>query len=107
MSDSVDQIVCVDWGICNQIYALGTKGVRTKICDYWPRFKEYDINRDPIKEQALLISTRPTLFILNAKPVFVDTEHTFYSIISQRGVSLEKIKNPDLDANSYQIYRAN
>src|SRR5437667_6389172 len=46
-------VICVDWGLHNQLHALAPKKLRRRMHDYWPAFKELG-NKNWEKQSAVV-----------------------------------------------------
>ena len=105
VSDSVDRIVCVDWGICNQIYALSQPKNRNKIYDLWALYYTCYSRGACEKQLQVLLSNRSALFLMYTNPIFPESKHNFYSIISQQRGAIQRNEMTNGDIHIYEMYR--
>jgi len=79
-------VICVDWGLHNQLHALAPKKLRRRMHDYWPAFKELE-NRNREKQTATLHYFFPVgkSFVVTfaaSKETFPETRRNFLASVA-------------------------
>ena len=79
-------IICVDWGLHNQLHALAPKKLRRRMHDFWPAFKELG-NKNWEKQSAVVNHIFPkgkslVLTFAASKETFPETRRNFLDSLS-------------------------
>jgi hypothetical protein len=77
----VKRVICVDWGLHNQLHALAPKKLRSRMHDYWPAFRQLG-SKDQGKQIAVLHHIFPegkslALTFAASKETFPETRRNF------------------------------
>jgi len=79
-------VICVDWGLHNQLHALAPKKLRRRMHDFWPAFKELG-NKNWEKQSAVVNHIFPkgkslVLTFAASKETFPETRRNFLDSLS-------------------------
>src|SRR2546421_9028831 len=79
-------VICVDWGMHNQLHALAPKKLRRRMHDFWPPFKELG-NKNWEKQSAVVNHIFPkgkslVLTFAASKETFPETRRNFLDSLS-------------------------
>jgi len=79
-------VICVDWGLHNQLHALAPKKLRRQMHDYWPTFKNLG-NQNREKQNATLNYLFPegkslVLTFSASKETFLETRRNFLASVT-------------------------
>ena len=79
-------VICVDWGLHNQLHALAPKKLRRQMHDYWPTFKNLG-NQNREKQNATLNYLFPegkslVLTFSVSKETFLETRRNFLASVT-------------------------
>src|SRR5437667_5613918 len=79
-------VICVDWGLHNQLHALAPKKLRRRMHDFWPAFKELG-NKNWEKQSAVVKHIFPkgkslVLTFAASKETFPETRRNFLDSLS-------------------------
>jgi hypothetical protein len=81
-------VICVDWGLHNQLHALAPKELRQRMHDYWPMFKSL-ANQNQERQTARLNYVFPegktlVLAFAPSKETFPETRQNFLASLATR-----------------------
>jgi hypothetical protein len=81
-----NSVICVDWGLHNQLHALAPKKLRPRMHDYWPVFKDLG-NKNQEQQSAMLNYIFPkgknlVLAFAASKETFPETRRNFLASLA-------------------------
>jgi hypothetical protein len=82
----VKSVICVDWGLHNQLHALAPKELRSRMHDYWPAFRQLG-SKDQDKQIAVLRHIFPegkslAFTFAASKETFAETRRNFLASLA-------------------------